>query len=124
MGFVLVCDAPRPTCPRVRPLPETLLSRSACRCQATDMFRPRGFAPPRRLTPHTGLGFIAPRSQMEFAAFQSGHSPPSPTEVDSVDKRRSFPQRGSHPSKNSPRRQPYRIAAAVALMMLGRVETG
>jgi len=43
--------------------------RSACRCQATDLFRPRGFAPPRRFTPHTGFGFIAPRNRMEFAAF-------------------------------------------------------
>jgi len=42
---------------------------SARRCQATDSFRPRGFSPPRRFTPRTGLGFIAPRNRMEFAAF-------------------------------------------------------
>jgi hypothetical protein len=28
------------------------------------------------------------------------------------------PQRGSHPSKNSPRSQPYCITAAVALLLL------
>jgi hypothetical protein len=38
------------------------------------MFRPRGFSPPRRLTPHTGLGSIAPRNRMKFATLP-GFSP-------------------------------------------------
>jgi hypothetical protein len=56
--------------------------RSACRCQATDLFRPRGFSPPRRFTPHTGLGFVAPRNRMEFAAFLDFAPVDRPTEAD------------------------------------------
>jgi len=56
--------------------------RSASRCQATNTFRPRGFSPPRRFTPHTGFGFIAPRNRMKFATFLglATHNPqPKPT---------------------------------------------
>jgi len=43
--------------------------RSAEYLPAFDTFRPRGFSPPRRFTPLTGLGFVAPRSRMGFVAF-------------------------------------------------------
>jgi len=32
-------------------------------------FRPRGFTPPRRVSPHTGLGDIAPRFRTRFVVF-------------------------------------------------------
>jgi hypothetical protein len=56
--------------------------RSACRCQATDLFRPRGFSPPRRFAPHTGLGSIAPRNRMEFVAFLDSAPLNHPAEAD------------------------------------------
>jgi len=39
--------------PRARPLPATLPPPSANRCQPVSAFRPRGFSPPRRFTPHS-----------------------------------------------------------------------
>jgi len=76
--------------------------RSARRYQATDMFRPRGFAPPRRLTPRKGYGLIASRNQMEFVTFPSCapifHRPKSTT-----DGRRSpFPATRFTPFKEFP----------------------
>jgi len=50
VGFVRVC--PCSDMPRVRPLPATLPPPSANRCQPASAFRPRGFSPPRRFTPH------------------------------------------------------------------------
>jgi len=77
-------------------------------------FRPRGFSPPRRLSPRGGCGFVAPRCQpwgssrfLRRATWCVRRRPG----------RRPFsPRRGSHPSKGSPRQQPYRITAAVALL--------
>jgi hypothetical protein len=79
-------------------------------------FRPRGFSPPRRLSPRWGCGFVAPHcrlwSSTRFLLVASlrtrrwlGWSSHSP-------------RRGSHPSKSSPHQQPYRITAAVALLPL------
>jgi len=52
-----------------RPLPHSHRSASAKGMPPFDMFRPRGFAPPRRLTPLAGSGCIAPRYRTGFAGF-------------------------------------------------------
>jgi hypothetical protein len=56
--------------------------RSVDRRQATHSFRPRGFSPPRRFTPLTGLGFIAPRNRIGFVAFPDCAPIKKPTEAD------------------------------------------
>jgi hypothetical protein len=53
--------SPPPTSP-VASTPGSKLP-SARRRQAPDTFRPRGFSPPRRLSPLRGRGFVAPRCQ-------------------------------------------------------------
>jgi len=80
-------------------------------------FRPRGFAPPRRFPPRAELrACCIPLPILGFAAFpyRSRRLPKQG--------RRSgtFPQRNSHPSKETPRRQPHRVTAAVALLPLAR----
>lgn len=47
-----------------------------------DAFRPCGFSPLRRFTPHTSLGSIAPRNRTGFAAFPNelpSNGRPKPT---------------------------------------------
>jgi hypothetical protein len=51
VGFVRVC--PSSDMPRLRPLPVTLPPLSSDRCQPASAFRPCGFSPPRRFTPHS-----------------------------------------------------------------------
>jgi hypothetical protein len=79
-------------------------------------FRPRGFPPPRRLPPHRGCGFVAPRCRLwgsaRFllpASVRARRLAGAPSHS---------PRRGSYPSKSSPHQQPYRITAAVALVPL------
>jgi hypothetical protein len=76
--------------------------RSALRCKAMDTFRPGSFSLLRRFTPHTGLGSIAPRNRMEFAAFPSfapTYCQPKPT----TDGRQSlFPARAVHTLRRIP----------------------
>jgi hypothetical protein len=68
--------------PRLRPLPPVLPPTSAARFQPVDMFRPRGFSPPRRVAPQKSPGLVASRYRKEFAAFRhrSRHSPPDTSE--------------------------------------------
>ena len=64
-----------------------------------------------------GFGFVAPRCQNGFAAFQScaiNHQPrPKPAPAAG---QHPPPRNAVHPSKSSPRQQPYRITAAVPLL--------
>jgi len=95
--------------PRLRHLPRTFTPcrrfrrHSARCCQAADTFRPCGFSPLRRFPPRRGLEFIAPRSRTRFATF------PGPSPIDGRPKPTTsgswfpFPQRVSHPLKNTPR---------------------
>lgn len=75
-------------------------------------FRPRGFAPPRRLPPHLGRGSVAPRSRPWGSSRFQQAKPGSPEGA--TEPLPPFPRRGSDPSKGSPRQQPYRITAALA----------
>jgi hypothetical protein len=92
-------------CPPGIPLPDFVPAvPPANRC------RPRGFSPPRRFEPSDGSGFVAPQYRTGFAVFRTP----------ATRAREPWPyaclprQRHSHPSKISPRWQPYRITAAVA----------
>jgi hypothetical protein len=81
-------------------------------------FRPRGLAPPRRLAPQRACGFVAPRyrpwGSPRFSPDIHHPGPEGPL-ADTV----TSPRRG-HPSKGSPRLQPYRVTAAVASVQLPR----
>jgi hypothetical protein len=80
------------------------------------LFRPRGLSPPRRLAPHRGCGFIAPRCRLWGSTrfpLQPPRAPESAPERPSPS-----PRRESYPSKSSPHQQPYRITTAVALLPL------
>jgi len=99
----------RPTCRRLLPGHVTAAVRPVC-CQST---RTRSAPVVSHhldgLLRTTGLGFVAPRSQTGFVTFHSAFSARAPAETDSQGLTPHSPQRGSHPSKNSPRRQPYHI---------------
>jgi hypothetical protein len=72
---------------------------SARRCQASHTFRPRGFSPPRRLSPHIGSRVCCtPQPVLGFVAFRAGAL------LATV-----------NPSKGSPRRQPCHVTVAVCL---------
>jgi hypothetical protein len=109
----------------VRPLLVSGKSRlpSVCRLHPLHIaFRPRGFPPPRRLPPLGGSGMLQPdpdrvrcvsRHVLSLARYVTRRSR---SKRSSYTRRSS--QRGSYPSKHSPRRQPYRITAALALLPL------
>jgi hypothetical protein len=89
---------------------------SVHRCHPVVAFRPRGFSPPRQLAPTDGRRSVAPCSRSwgsprfppAFAC--STRRPPSaPARV---------PRSAIHPPKNTPRQQPYRVTAAIALLLL------
>jgi hypothetical protein len=61
-------------------------------------------------------GLLHPAASQGFAAFQV--SPPSAPPESDGGGRGPSPRRGSHPTKISPRQQPYRITAAVAFVLL------
>jgi hypothetical protein len=65
------------------------------------------------LHPATDQGFVAFR-------FRLAPTPSPPKKREHGTPRRRSPQRGSHPPKSFPRRQPYRVTAAVALLPLRR----
>jgi hypothetical protein len=71
---------------------------------------------------HRAFGLVASRNRTGFAAFhESGtttHNPHPKMPIMRANAR-PFPQRCSHPSKKSPRQQPCRVAATVALLPLG-----
>jgi hypothetical protein len=71
----LTC-APLPSVPRTSTPEPHCCSPSARRCQATRMFHPRGFSPPRRLAPCAMCQFVAPGSRQGFAAQSSVHTLP------------------------------------------------
>jgi hypothetical protein len=99
-----------------RPLPEpteadSFGQRLPHRCIA---FRPRGFAPPRRFTPGHGVrACCIPEPDVRFDVC-ADHRLDTPEGGQTG--QAGFRHRVSHPSKTSPRQQPYRIAAAVALL--------
>jgi hypothetical protein len=85
--------------PRVHSQYEPKLVPSVARCQADRAFRPRGFSPPRRLSPRNGSRCFATGAGPGFAALPAPHTPTAwrtrPGAASAP-----FPQRG-HPSKNS-----------------------
>jgi hypothetical protein len=82
-----------------------------------DSFRPRGFAPPRRFPPHRGSrACCIPLPVLGFVAFPASVAAAWPKPA-TVDGKRS-PRRVSHPSKNPPRLQPYRVTTALAFLPL------
>jgi len=77
-------------------------------------FRPHGLSPSRRFAPRGRCEFVAPRCQPWGSP---RFNPGTTRSVRRRPGRRSrSPRRGSYPSKGSPRQQPYRITAAVALL--------
>lgn len=79
-------------------------------------FRPRGSSPPQRFSPHVAfVGLLHPTSGPEVRrVFDFPFPPPLPLPKELgqrwVDSRR--PPMRSHPSKNSPLPQPYRVTTA------------
>jgi len=60
---------------------------SALGCQPSVMFRPRGFSPPRRFTPHRNFEHLAARAgqgSLRFLDFQPAHRTPPRTNPDEV----------------------------------------
>jgi len=79
-------------------------------------FRPRGFAPPRRFPPLGGRGLVASRCQSWGSSrfvLSGSQSAPGRIQLPSGVPTPS-PRRFSHPSKDSPRRQPHHVTVAVA----------
>ena len=100
---------------------------SVCRLHPLHIsFRPRGFPPPRRLAPLGGSRHIAACSGQGSLRFQvlalacPLRGPPMNDSPRSEQPSSSHPspQRGSYPSKHSPRQQPCHITAAAALLSL------
>jgi len=117
---VLSWDSPacRPPAVRrsARPLPEAEASFGPTVPPVGVSFRPRGFSPPRRLAPRRRCGSVAPRCRLWGSTrFVLGAS--IATRRWTWHPRHS-PRRGSYPSKSSPRQQPCRITATVALLPL------
>jgi hypothetical protein len=79
-------------------------------------FRPRGFSPPRRIAPRGGCEFVAPRCRPWGSPRFPSRAPGPPRGFGLASGR--FPRCGSHPSKSSPRQQPRRITAALAVLPL------
>ena len=111
MGFV-VC--PAADMPRARPLREAEAS-------VGPTVPPASHVPPSWFRTTSTVcsaqrvaGLLHPAASQGFAAFRVLPPPASP-ESDRGGRGQS-PRRGSHPSKSSPRQQPYRITAAVALL--------
>ena len=69
-------------------------------------FRPRGLAPPRRLSPQQACGFVAPRYRpWGSSRFRARGSRTRLRRDESLEATAAFPRRGHYPSKGSPRRQ-------------------
>jgi len=101
LGFVSV--SPSSTCSRASTPGPPLGSPSVPRNQLGILFRPRGFAPPRRLSPHDSRGLVASRCR-PWGSPRFGRlpllaepQPPSP--------------RRETPRRTSPRLQPSRVTA-------------
>jgi hypothetical protein len=113
MGFVrfrLSAGSLRVSTPRSPEAPFGRAEPSARSCSAFAVsHRPDGFLHPG------AAGLLRPAAGHEVrrvsAACRQAHPRMSAQPA-------SFPRRDSYPSKNSPRRQPYRVTAAVALMPL------
>jgi hypothetical protein len=106
--------------PTARPLPDDVAAivRPSHR-QVTRSRSARGLSPLRRFTPCRGLGFVAPQNRPGFIAFRDGHPTRPRPKPQAVEMFHPSAQCGSHPPKNSPRQQPYRVTAAVALLPFG-----
>jgi len=96
----------------------TLAPRPPSRC------RPRGFAPPRRFPPPHGLRACC-ISLPVGVRLVSGSTDQNTHRKRQrcLDRPGPSPCRSSHPSKNSPHPQPYRITAAVAPLTLTCIRT-
>jgi hypothetical protein len=78
---------------------------SARLCDLSSSFRPRGFAPPRRLAPHTGSRVCCtPQPVRGSPRFRRRRSRSRPKTV--ADLRAPSPRRGFTPFEECPRRQP------------------
>ena len=88
------------------------------------LFRPRGFAPPRRFPPLAdSRACCIPQPVVGFAAFPTRRSGHGTVRRPPVQHRRRHPRDViSYPPKNSPRRQPHRVTAAVALLPFLRLQ--
>jgi hypothetical protein len=73
----------------------------AARCRF--LFRPRGFAPPRRLSPRMSCGFVAPRNRPRVHRVSCVPAGGRPKAAECRDQ---FPRCVSHPPKSFPRQQP------------------
>jgi hypothetical protein len=93
--------------------PESLASSSGN--HAVRLFRPRGFSPPRRFPPRASRESIAPHNRLEVRCVSLGSVR---VPYRSTYRMGSRPPRSaiSHPSKDSPRRQPHRVTTAVAFL--------
>jgi hypothetical protein len=114
--------------PFARPLPGAGAPFGPTGATRQVMFRPRGSSPPRRFPPRGGRGFVAPRSRTRVRRVSRSPAPVArgrPKTVAGAGRSQwRSPRRGSHPSKSSLRRQPHRIAAAVASMPLPSRRSG
>ena len=82
------------------------------------MFHLHGFSPSWQFAPQAGLwACCIPLPAMRFAAFRAPGDQSRHRSVMTGPSGASA-RRGSHPSKNSARQQPYRVTAAVALLSL------
>jgi hypothetical protein len=92
------------------------------RRQVPIMFRPRGFAPPRRFAPHGSCGFVAPRNRLgvrRVSCMPTGESPESGSRC-----RGQSPRCESNPSKSSLVSSRKRITATVAFLSLPSCPAG
>lgn len=101
-----------PASPHPRPLPP--VPKDQLRSSVTKPtipFRPRGFPPPRRFPPRAGRESVAPHNRPEVHRVSSASAPWWSMSTTLVCLR-GFPAARIHPSKNSPRQQPYRVTTA------------
>jgi hypothetical protein len=107
-------------CPSIAQL-NRVLSRGAStpsvsRCNTSHMGRPRGFSPPRRVSPRMSLRvYCASHTIMGFVALHASQSVSGRNQTDGPE---GDSRQRLHPSKNSTRKQPFRITTAVALLTL------
>jgi len=96
---------------RFRPL-------SASTCNSANMFRPRGFSPPQRLTPVPASSMLQLDTAQGSLCFSTEPPTHNKAEAPPAQATRASSQRSSHPSKNSPRQQPHRVTTAFATLVV------
>ena len=110
--------------PCLRPIREPSSPRrrfrlpSASTCNSANTFRPRGFSPPRRLTPVPASSILQLDTEQGSLCFSAEPPTHNKAEAPPEQATRASPQRSSHPSKNSARQQPYRVTTALATLVV------